>query len=355
MHGENGVSFQWSSLKGARAACAVQVPFPKMARVVIPELWASDDRWLAGKCRCSTSTFPASYTDMLVASTWHPSSGPAGVSAAARWAARGRTLMAMLCLWAFTPLLVIMALLAWMRHCVSRSRSEPCSPPKKLLRILVTGGKMTKACTVARVVGRAGHTVVTAEVMPYKFCHTRFSSYVSKHYILPRPTAHPQEWEQAVLAIVKEQQINLIIPCTAPVESSAYAHLRQRLPSHVRIFAFDGATCDVLDNKYTFSQALLCAGIPCPETVSMESTEDALAFFSHREGDEDGGKRFIVKPAVYNPMTRTELVLLPLEDKQRQWEYLLSRHASKEMPYVIQEQLLPSPSTAATPSTTAAS
>merc|ERR1712070_731906 len=172
---------------------------------------------------------------------------------------------------------------------------------KKQLNILVTGGKMSKASAVARAVGRDGHKVFTAEIMPYKFCHTRFCTYVSKHYVLPRPTVQPKEWEQAVQAIVKEQNIDLIIPCTAPVESSAYAHLRAKLPSHVRVFAFDGETSDELDNKYTFDQALVKAGQLCPETANMECLQDALDFFKKRESQPDDGKQFIVKPSVYDP------------------------------------------------------
>jgi len=198
---------------------------------------------------------------------------------------------------------------------------------------------MSKASAVARAVGRDGHKVFSAEIMPYKFCHTRFCSYVSKHYVLPRPTEQPLEWEATIQAIVKEQNIDLIIPCTAPVESSAYAHLRERLPSHVRVFAFDGATSDELDNKYTFNRVLVNASLPCPESANMECLQDAIKFFQERENKPEDGKRFIVKPAVYDPKARTEILFLPIEDKQKQLEYLKSRNATKAVPYVIQEVL----------------
>jgi hypothetical protein len=198
---------------------------------------------------------------------------------------------------------------------------------------------MSKASAVARAVGRDGHKVFTAEIAPYNFCHTRFCGYVSKHYVLPRPTLQPKEWEAAIKAIVQEQNIDLIIPCTAPVESSAYAHLEKKLPAHVRVFAFDGATCDILDNKYTFNQLLVKAGLPCPETTKMECLEDAVRFFEKREKIPDDGKRFIVKPAVYDPKARTEILFLPIEDKERQMQYLKSRTCSKAVPYVIQEVL----------------
>merc|ERR1712046_99514 len=87
---------------------------------------------------------------------------------------------------------------------------------EKKLRILVTGGKMSKASAVARAGGRDGHKVFTAEILPYRYCHTRFCTYVSKHYVLPRPTVNPEKWEATIQGIVAEQGIDLIIPCTAP-------------------------------------------------------------------------------------------------------------------------------------------
>merc|ERR1712054_163870 len=71
----------------------------------------------------------------------------------------------------------------------------------------------------------------------------------------------------------------------------------------------------------------------------MECLDDALNFFKARENKPDDGKRFIVKPAVYDPKARTEILFLPIEDKQRQMAYLMSRNASKAVPYVIQEVL----------------
>merc|ERR1711972_953494 len=248
--------------------------------------------------------------------------------------------MAILCLWAFAPILAFVAIFAWLRFkifggCFERGTSAE----KKRLNILVTGGKMSKASAVARACGRDGHEVFTAEIMPYKFCHTRFCTYVSKHYVLPRPTVQPKEWVETIQAIVAEQQIDLIIPCTAPVESSAYAHLRNKLPPHVRVFAFDGDTSDELDNKYTFNQVLVKAGLRCPETVHMQCLEDAVAFFRSKEESPNDGKRYIVKPAVYDPKARTEILFLPIADKAKQLEYLTSRNATKEVPYVIQEVL----------------
>ena len=267
-----------------------------------------------------------------------PDAAPAKVEAPSPWSARLRTVLAISFLWACAPFLLLWAFVAWAHHRVFGA-SFARGSPKKQLRVLVTGGKMSKASAVARAVGRDGHKVFTAEIMPYKFCHTRFCTYVSKHYVLPRPTVQPKEWEAAIQAIVAEQKIDLIIPCTAPVESSAYAHLRERLPPHVRVFAFDGETSDELDNKFTFNQVLVKAGLPCPETANMECLEDAVGFFRHKEAQPDDGKRYIVKPAVYDPKARTEILFLPIPDKHRQLEYLRSRNASKEVPYVIQEVL----------------
>jgi len=250
---------------------------------------------------------------------------------------RARSLFALWCLWASAPFLLLCALWSWLKCLVSGTVVPSNKGKTQKLNILVTGGKMSKASAVARAVGRDGHRVYSAEISPYKYCHTRFSTYVSKHFVLPRPTVDPKAWEAAILKIVKEQKIDLIIPCTAPVESSAYAHLSKSLPSHVRVFAFDGDVNDVLDNKFTFNQALVHAGLPCPETANMECVQDALDFFADKSYEHS--KKYIVKPAVYDPAARSDILFLPIQDSRKQNEYLASRNASKSTPYVIQEVL----------------
>jgi len=271
--------------------------------------------------------------------------------------ARARTFCAFLTLVVLcAPVILVWALCAWLNHLAFGPSFETASStkkkatetqnllPKRRLRVLVTGGKMSKSSAVARAVGREGHEVFTAEISPYELCHTRFCKYVTRHYVLPRPTRQPKKWLSTIKNIVKKEKIDLIIPCTAPVESSAYAHLRKSLPSNVRVFALDARVSDLLDNKYTFNQVLLDAGIRCPETANMECLQDALEFFKSKEVEElESGKvsptRYIVKPAVYDPKARTEILFLPIADKARQVEYLRSRGASKEVPYVIQEVL----------------
>merc|ERR1712078_238477 len=105
------------------------------------------------------------------------------------------------------------------------------------------------------------------------------------------------------------------------------------------VFAFDGATSDELDNKYTFNKVLADAKLSCPETANMECLGDAVEFFQRKEAMPDDGKRYIVKPAVYDPKARTEILFLPIADKEKQLEYLKSRNATEAVPYVIQEVL----------------
>ena len=68
------------------------------------------------------------------------------------------------------------------------------------------------------------------------------------------------------------------------------------------------------------NKVLVKAGLPCPETAKMECLQDAVDFFKKRESKPDDGKKFIVKPAVYDPKARTEILFLPIEDQKRQME-----------------------------------
>merc|ERR1712124_227921 len=76
----------------------------------------------------------------------------------------------------------------------------------------------------------------------------------------------------------------------------------------------------------------------------MESLEDAEKFFQKSQDDTNSnrildGTKYIVKPAVYDPAARSDILFLPIDDAKRQREYLASRRASKKTPYVIQEVL----------------
>merc|ERR1712159_785732 len=114
-----------------------------------------------------------------------------------RFQARIRTILALMCLWTAAPFLLLWAFCSWLRaRLFGRPFEAGC--PKQKLNILVTGGKMSKASAVARAVGRDGHRVVTAEILPYRFCPTRFVTYVSKHYVLPRPVDEPEKWEATI-------------------------------------------------------------------------------------------------------------------------------------------------------------
>jgi hypothetical protein len=122
---------------------------------------------------------------------------PAIAEEPSAFAARCKTLFAIVYLWVFSPLLVLWAALAWARNKIF-GKGFAKVPPQSQLRVLVTGGKMSKASAVARACGRDGHKVFTAEIQPYQFCHTRFCKYVSKHYVLPRPTVQPKEWVETM-------------------------------------------------------------------------------------------------------------------------------------------------------------
>ena len=77
--------------------------------------------------------------------------------------------------------------------------------------------------------------------------------------------------------------------------------------------------CDELDNKYTFNQVMVKAGIRCPLTARMECTDEAVEFFRQSEEARaaDDGQQFIVKPGVYDPKARTEIPFLPIPENDR--------------------------------------
>merc|ERR1719412_514875 len=101
----------------------------------------------------------------------------------------------------------------------------PDGSAKKQMRVLVTGGKMSKASWVLRMLGKAGHDVWIGEVATYRFNHTRFSRFCRGYEVLPRPEADMGAWLCTLRRLIIKHRIDLLIPCTSPVESKFYAQL----------------------------------------------------------------------------------------------------------------------------------
>jgi len=125
----------------------------------------------------------------------------------------------------------------------------------------------------------------------------------------------PEAWEAAIKTIVAEQSIDVIVHLHTDTEEASLWSARLRtllallclwasapllLLWALFVWLQQLVFGPCVENKFSFNQALLKGGLPCPETANMECLEDALTFFLHR-ADGTCTKTFIVKPTVYDP------------------------------------------------------
>jgi len=208
--------------------------------------------------------------------------------------------------------------------------------PKDSLRVLVTGGKMSKASWVLRMLGKAGHKVWIGEVPTYRFNHSQFSKYCEGYKVLPRPEKDYDQWLQELRKLVKELKIDLLVPCTSPVESTYYAKLgKENLGC--KILFIQGEECDLLDDKFQFSDFCRRNELAVPETHHISSVDQVKPIVEANQTTT-----YIIKPINYDAILRKDLRPINAETLPSLSEYLASRRITKDFPFVLQERLDPS-------------
>lgn len=212
-------------------------------------------------------------------------------------------------------------------------KTETHCKTKRKLRVLVTGGKMSKTSWVLRMVGKAGHDVWCAEIDTYKYNHTQFSKYCMGYHVLPRPEQDVENWLKELRRLVEELKIDLLIPCTSPVESYYYAQLEKaNLPC--KTFFIQGETCEILDDKFRFTEYARKNGLAVPEThrISEKSQVDEIV-------KAHPNKDYIIKPIDYDSVLRIDLETINHETLPSLGAYMESRGISEKKPFVLQEKL----------------
>jgi len=201
------------------------------------------------------------------------------------------------------------------------------------LRVLVTGAKMSKSSWTLRMLGKAGHDVWCAEVSTYYFNHTQFSKYCKGYKVLPRPEQDTKSWLKELRRLVDELQIDLLVPCTSPVESVYYAKLEEEnFPC--KIFFIQGETCEILDDKFRFAEFCRSNSLTVPEThhISKASQVEEIV-------NANPSKDYIIKPIDYDSVLRIDLKTINAETLPGLGEYMASRRISEKKPFVLQERL----------------
>ncbi|XWX00511.1 hypothetical protein V2A60_008531 [Cordyceps javanica] len=183
---------------------------------------------------------------------------------------------------------------------------------------------MSKGLTLARLFHEKGHTVVGADVDP--FACGRASRAVNKFYTLPAPPTNPgpstssggqtSPYVDALVGIVKAEDIDLWVSVSgvssALLDSSAKAAIEKC--TRARAIQFSLHDVEALDGKDTFSELTRHLGLRTPESKTVRSKDELVAFLNDHGGlaQERGLSQYLIKPIGVNDAARLEMPLLPL-------------------------------------------
>jgi predicted ATP-grasp superfamily ATP-dependent carboligase len=196
--------------------------------------------------------------------------------------------------------------------------------------ILISGGKMTKALQLARSFHQAGHRVILIETHKYWLTGHRYSWAVDRFYTVPNPQS--PEYPQALLAIVKQEGVNVYVPVCSPVASYYDATVQTLLAPHCTVMHVNVEMLQQLDDKYEFASAAQALGLRVPKSYKITDPQQVIDFdFSNEQ------RQYIIKSIPYDSIRRLDLTKLPCNTPAETAAFVKSLPISAIKPWVMQE------------------
>ncbi len=146
--------------------------------------------------------------------------------------------------------------------------------------VLITFGRSFLSLDIARQMGAGGHTVFVADSVQFPI--SRYSNSVTKAFRVARPKFAPVEWARDIARIVREHDIDLVIPVHEETDILAQVIRRypDLFPAACRLFLSDFKSTARLHNKYEFQVLLESLSIDTMKfaKVSSQAELEALDF-----------------------------------------------------------------------------
>ncbi|CTQ71933.1 ATP-grasp domain-containing protein [Roseibium alexandrii] len=149
--------------------------------------------------------------------------------------------------------------------------------------VLLTLGRLPKSLELARALKGAGCRVLVAD--PFAWHLSRPSNAVDKCYQTPPPAKQQSEYLDALLTIIKAENVDLVVPVSE--EALHVSLLAPRLPERTQIFTNPHGVLWDLNDKYLFNRLAQSAGLPAPET--------------HLANDPEAARLVQTTPCVFKP------------------------------------------------------
>lgn len=208
--------------------------------------------------------------------------------------------------------------------------SADLSPSGSAKTILISGGKMTKALALARFFHRAGHRVVLVESHSYWLTGHRFSNAVDKFYTLPKDGT--PDYESALLALIKREQIDVYVPVCSPVASLHDSRAMPALTPHCEVVHVEPTTIMQLDDKYQFAKTAEQLGLAVPKSFLIVDPEQVIEFdFSNEK------RPYVLKSIQYDSVRRLNLTRLTTATQLANAAFVRGLPISPSNPWILQE------------------
>lgn len=239
------------------------------------------------------------------------------------------TLTLLLIAFPFACIVVLASLLWSFFKGLFQKQEVAAANPKN---ILLSGGKMTKALQLARSFHAAGHKVFLVETPKYWLSGHRFSRAVERFYTVPVPEKDPEGYTQALLDIVKTENIDVYIPVCSPIASYYDSLAKPVLSGCCEVFHFDADITKMLDDKFAFSEKARSLGLSVPKSVRITDLQQVLDFdFSNEK------RKYILKSIPYDSVRRLNMTKLPCDTPEETAAFVKSLPISEEKPWIMQE------------------
>lgn len=209
-------------------------------------------------------------------------------------------------------------------------RRPPRGVAQRPRTVLLSGGKMTKALTLARAFHRAGHRVILVESEKHRLVAHRFSRCVDQFHTVPE--AGSPGYAAALLDAVRRERVDVYVPVCSPASSIPDSHARRILAEHCDVVHADAETVRELDEKDRFAVCAASLGLAVPDTHRITDPAQVADFDFGRSV-----RPYVLKSIAYDPAHRLDLTPLPRPSVAETEAFARSRPISPQHPWILQE------------------
>lgn len=159
--------------------------------------------------------------------------------------------------------------------------------------ILLTGGRAPAALELARIFSRRGARVVAVDSCGPFICE--HSRHIVASRRVPSPRFEPEKYANAVLGFIREQKVDLVVPCTE--ETFYLAQMRDQFLGDCELLCEPIDKLRRLHHKGDFMKWADSLGMSTPKTQVFTKEQNIADKFESVKAQLNSGQPFVLKPA----------------------------------------------------------